>query len=552
MTPSPARLRLYYETVRHLRPVQIYGRLWFRAVHPRPDLSPAPPLRRGDAVAWVAPARRRQSLIGPDAFRFLNETGSLAAHGWDDPSLAKLWRYNLHYFDDLNAEGAADRAEWHKALIARWIAGNPPGEGSGWEPYPASLRIVNWIKWALSGNPPAPEAVESLAVQVRWLRRRLERHLLGNHLFANAKALVFAGCFFDRPEAQGWLDQGMGILAREVPEQILPDGGQFELSPMYHALALEDMLDLVNVTRAAGISCRWRAQVEGWEERIERMRAWLSAMCHPDGEISFFNDAAIGIAPPRAELDRYAARLGFASSVEAETGCTWLRDSGYIRLQGPRAVALLDVARVGPDYLPGHAHADTLSFELSVDGWRVLVNSGTSVYGDGPERQRQRGTAAHNTVVVDGENSSEVWSGFRVARRARPQNLSVSREEDDFVVACAHDGYRRLAGQPLHRRSWRFDADRLVVSDKVEGVHRGAEAAFHFHPDLSPSIDEEGRSGALISDAGVALSWRVSRGRGRLEPSTWHPEFGVSLPARRLVVALSQGESLVEFTWARD
>ena len=81
-------------------------------------------------------------------------------------------------------------------------------------------------------------------------------------------------------------------------------------------------------------------------------------------------------------------------------------------------MALLDVAPVGPDYLPGHAHADTLSFELSLFGQRVLVNSGTSQYEAGPERSRQRGTAAHNTVIVDGHDSSEVWAGFRVARRA--------------------------------------------------------------------------------------------------------------------------------------
>lgn len=552
MIPPAARLRLYWETIRHLRPVQLYGRLWFRATRPKPDLRAAPPLRRGDAAAWAAPARRRQSLFGPDAFRFLNETASLAAHGWDDPALAKLWRYNLHYFDDLNAEGAAQRGEWHQALIARWIAGNPPGSGSGWEPYPTSLRIVNWIKWALSGNALSPEATQSLAVQARWLSRRLEYHLLGNHLFANAKALVFAGCFFDGPEAEKWLAHGMRILAREVPEQILPDGGQFELSPMYHALALEDMLDLVNVTRAAALSPRWRAQAEDWAGGIEGMRDWLSAMCHPDGEISFFNDAAIGIAPSPAELEHYAVRLGFAPSVETVAGCTRLDDSGYVRLEGSGAVALLDVARIGPDYLPGHAHADTLSFELSVAGRRAIVNSGTSVYGTGPERLRQRGTAAHNTVVVGGEDSSEVWSGFRVARRAWPRDLAVKNEGDGFVVTCAHDGYRRLAGRPVHRRSWRFDAGGLAVSDRIEGGYSEAEAVFHFHPDLSPSIDREERSGALSSDEGVVLRWWVRRGEARIEPSAWHPEFGVSLPTRRLVVTLSQGESLVEFTWGRD
>jgi uncharacterized heparinase superfamily protein len=163
------------------------------------------------------PARRRQSQTGPEGFRFLNRDGDLS-HGWDDPELSKLWRYNLHYFDDLNAEDAQGRAQWHRTLIGRWVEENPPGEGSGWEPYPVSLRIVNWVKWALAGNGLSPQALHSLAVQARWLTQRLEHHLLGNHLFANAKALVFAGCLFEGAEAEDWLSIGLRILEREVPE----------------------------------------------------------------------------------------------------------------------------------------------------------------------------------------------------------------------------------------------------------------------------------------------------------------------------------------------
>lgn len=550
MNISPSSLRLFCETVRHLRLEQIYRRAWFRASHPKPDIRPAPALRWLEPSKWVAPARRRQCQTGSNEFRFLNETRSLAAHGWDHAEVPKLWRYNLHYFDDINAEGATARAEWHQALITRWIAENPPGLGTGWEPYPTSLRIVNWIKWALAGNSLAPEAVQSLAVQVRWLRRRLEHHLLGNHLFANAKALVFAGCFFEGTEAERWLDQGMWILAREVPEQILSDGGHFELSTMYHALALEDMLDLVNIMRSFGNSQAVR--ISGWTARIDTMREWLAAMCHPDGEIAFFNDAAIGIAPSPVELEDYAIRLGFAQPIGGAAPLRWMRESGYIRLDNGRAVVMLDVARIGPDYLPGHAHADTLSFELSLEGRRVLVNSGTSVYGASAERLRQRGTAAHNTVMVDRKDSSEVWSGFRVARRARPKGLSVRQENTGCNVACAHDGYRRLPGRPTHRRNWRFGKGRLAVSDLVEGRHCNAIAAFHFHPDLSVSAATDGASGKVTLAQETILRWRVDKGRARLETSTWHPEFGVSASARRLVVDLEEGDSRVEFSWVDD
>lgn len=189
-------------------------------------------------------------MLSPTRFRFLNVENEISRSGdWNSPKVFKLWLYNLHYFDDLNADGAASRFEWHRGLITRWIAENPPGIGTGWEPYPLSLRLVNWVKWLLAGNALGEDMRQSLALQARFLTQRLERHLLGNHLFANAKALVFAGCYFAGDEADSWLRLGMAILNHEIPEQILGDGGHFERSTMYHALALEDMLDLINVTQ---------------------------------------------------------------------------------------------------------------------------------------------------------------------------------------------------------------------------------------------------------------------------------------------------------------
>ncbi|MCB0055622.1 MAG: heparinase II/III family protein, partial [Caldilineaceae bacterium] len=409
----------YFHTLRHLRPVQIYGRLWFRLYRPRPDSRPAPPLCVA-AGAWVAPPAGEPRLLGPVTFRFLDETRTLADPGdWNRPSWDKLWLYNLHYFDDLNAEGAGVRREWQRALIARWIADNPPGHGNGWEPYPLSLRVVNWIQWLLAGHAPQPDWLDSLAMQARYLARRLEWHLLGNHLFANAKALVHVGLFFDGSEADSWLAAGLRVLGRQLPEQILPDGGHFERSPMYHAILLKDVLDLLNLARVypGRIGASQTAQ---WRDAASRMLDWLRAMTHPDGGLAFFNDAAFGIAPAPEELEAYARRLGLGPRVVPSDGLHHLASSGYVRLQNQDAVAILDVGEIGPTYLPGHAHADSLSFELSLGGRRFVVNSGTSLYDDCEERLRQRSTAAHSTVVVDGADSSEVWHSFRVARRALP------------------------------------------------------------------------------------------------------------------------------------
>lgn len=486
-------------------------------------------------------------MLGPDQFCFLNVKGEVrTAADWDSDQREKLWLYNLHYFDDLNAEGAAERIDWHRALLDRWVGENPPAQGAGWEPYPVSLRIVNWIKWALAGNKFEPAWEHSLAIQARRLRRRVEWHLLGNHLFANAKALAFAGAFFDGPEAKEWITKGLDILAREVPEQVLLDGGHFERSPMYHALILEDLLDLVNLARDyPGVVPE--SDIQEWRAAVQRMRSWLSVMVHPDGDIAFFNDAALGIAPPRAELEAYAGRLDLPTSSPSEDGLTHLADSGYVRLQRDEAVALLDVAPIGPDYLPGHAHADTLSFELSLFGRRVIVNSGTSRYGTGAERLRERATAAHSTVEVNGTSSSEVWSGFRVARRARPFGLKTAEEGDEITVSCAHDGYRRLAGQPVHRRTWRLGERLLSVEDEVTGQYENAVARFHLHPDAA--VEGNASDGHMLLNDGRRVEWRVLGGQSRLVRSSWHQEFGLSIDSFSLEVPVLNGTSRVEFSW---
>ena len=530
-------LSLYYHTLRHLRPAQIVGRalrqLPRRGVRP----APAPPLRQ-PVAGFVQPARRRASLAGPASLCFLNETRHLeTAADWDNPGWDKLWRYNLHYFDDLNAGGAAERRDWQRALLKRWLEENPPWRGSAFEPYPTSLRVVNWIKWRLAGNALPEGGLPSLAAQVRHLRRNLEFHLLGNHLFANAKALVFAGLFFDGAEADAWRETGLALIERELREQILPDGGHFERSPMYHALALEDLLDLLNLARcyAASSTGPLARAAAGWRETVAAMRAWLAAMSHPDGRIAFFNDAAHGIAPDNAELERYAGELGFPGLPALADGVHPLAASGYIRVQRGGLAAILDVAPIGPDYLPGHAHADTLSFELSWQGRRVVVNRGTSRYGLGPVRLAERGTAAHSTVEVDGQDSSEVWGGFRVARRARPFGLSVDSGGAEWLVSCSHDGYRRLPGRPTHRRVWRFGENRLRVDDAVSGPHRQATAWFHFPPACMPALEEsEGRVGP-----GIRL--RLETGAGRLVDGCYAPEFGLSLPQRSLAVAMVDG-----------
>lgn len=498
-------------------------------------------------------------MLSRSRFRFLNCEGAIRQReDWNDPDRPKLWLFQLHYFDDLNAHGAEDRREWHRDLIRKWIDENPPGWGVGWEPYPTSLRIVNWIKWSLreGGDVPPDTAVHSLAIQVRWLENRLEYYVLGNHLLANAKALIFAGLYFEGVEAERWYRRGKDLLESEIEEQCLEDGGHFERSAMYHGLVLEDLLDLINLHQVYGRDLPDRVRPTALA-----MKSWLKVMRHPDGEIPFFNDATFGMAPKPVQLDEYADRLLEAPNSDVqfpEQPVHDLKATGYTRVEIGPIVAILDIAPVGPDYLPAHAHADTLSFELSLGGLRLFVNSGTSTYEGGAHREWERGTLAHNTVTIDGEDSSEVWSSFRVARRARVTERRVEDSNGAVRVTGAHDGYRRLRGKPVHRRIWQFAADGIEIAEHFSGSGRHrVDLWYHIHP--SWRVDRTTDSHVLIVERDG--SWRCElkfEGPGSLEisESGYAAEFGQVEPAEALCYSVDNAVPPLavrtRMTWSDD
>lgn len=544
MSAGAASLGRLWRTVRWLKPAQVLGRLALRLPRPAPALGAAPMLR-APAGPWVAAPERAASLVGPTRWRLLAEEHDLAEIGWDDPRVALLWRYNQHYFDDLNAAGAAGRRAWQRELIDRWIEANPPRRGTAWAPYPTSLRIVNWVKCFAGGEPPRPQWLHSLAVQARWLERRLEWHLLGNHLFANAKALLFAGLFFEGDEAARWRATGQRIVERELPEQVLADGAQFERSPMYHALALEDLLDLLNLLAArAPAEPALQALAACLRERATAMLYWLRCLRHPGGALARFNDCAEGIAPATDDLERYAAALGVAAGRPAAEGLLLL-PSGYLRAARGPALALLDLAPVGPDYLPGHAHADTLSFELSLAGREIVVNRGTSVYGTGARRQWERGTAAHSTVQVGGHDSSEVWAGFRVGRRARPGPVQV----EGWQVEGSHDGYAHLPGAPRHHRRWRLEADGLLVEDRLDPAPVEAAVAWlHLAPGLVLEPLDDG-SWRICEGGSERARLQVLAGRARALTTRHALAFGRLVDAATLALQLEGGRAALRIAW---
>lgn len=527
------KISCYYHTLKYLKPIQWYGQILYRIRRAKIDASLLPPCRRLQPAEWIPAIIKPTHLTQHQTIKILNQEQAITEKNiWLHPQMSKLWLYNLHYFDFLHSQYAFTQSEQLHQLMQRWLQENIPTKGCGWEPYPLSLRIVNWIKYAMSGHPLSADMMHSLGVQIRYLTRKIEIHLLGNHIFSNAKALLFAGLFFTGTEAARWFKQGLRLFERELAVQILPDGGHCELSPMYHASILEDLLDVINLLKAYQQSIP-----QHWVFTAARMHRWLQAMCHGDEEIAFFNDAALDVAPTLGALTDYQKRLMLAVDAMPIKNNIYLTHSGYYRMQKNQALLLADIAEVGAAYQPGHAHADTLSFEFSLGRERLLVNSGTSCYADHPERWRQRGSGAHNTLVMNHQNSSEIWKSFRVARRAKVFAIRESAANHALYLQASHDGYHHLY-QALHTRSWTMQDNRLMIFDQVFG--RGKHHItlyFHVHPNIL--LKQEDEKGVMLfnQQQQVLAAFHTDRALTIVD-SSYHPAFNVSIPNKKIVIAL--------------
>ncbi len=446
--------------------------------------------------------------------------------------MSKLWRYNLHYFEWL---WALDYAE-ARQVVLHWINQCPPGAPDAWEPYPLSLRSLNWCGYfwqRFRGQLEADAAFQeqlwqSLCQQLDWLRANLEYHLMGNHLLENAAALAFVGCCFRGAAAARWLEKGRQLLHQQLPEQILSDGMHFERSPMYHA-RVTFLLLLLHAT--------------GDGEIQELMRPYLAPalgalqlMSHPDGQIALFNDSAFGIGNGPNQLLAWARGLGIGSPRRRDAAAWALPKAGYYGWHSSDGFSLIcDAGPIGPDYNPGHAHGDVFSFELSCRQQRIIIDSGVFDYLPTEIRRYCRSTPAHNTVTVAGQDQCEFWGAFRVGRRGQPHDIRWDPSEAGFRLSGWHDGYHRLQGKPSHAREFVWHRDGvLMVRDEISAdAVTETVARVHLHPACQIVRTTEREAGLLTPQGLFALRF-AGAGALRKEESWSCSEFGKRVPNQTL------------------
>jgi uncharacterized heparinase superfamily protein len=466
-----------------LKPIQIYGQIRHRIISKTfsPDYwkKRAENIQLGNCV-WnpienflpPGPQLNNVNSIKNGVLTFLNIEQNIGyPPNWSTKMPSKLWEYNLHYFEYIFALDY-DNA---KFLVQNWIENYPLKRyKSGWEPYPVSLRIMNWTVFffgqhldkIISDIEFQTILKKSLILQAIWLVYRLEYHLLGNHYLENAAALSLIGSCFNNPKIKNWFQIGTNILRRELAEQILDDGMHFERSPMYHSR----IVYLLKLLHNTGNQDLQKIVTPYWNKTVET----LEKLCHPDGQIALFNDSALGIYNHPKQF--------FQNKNIDETKNIQLIDAGYFGAKTNNGHYILcDAGNIGPDYLPGHAHGDIFSFELSFSGKRMIVDSGVYDYIDSPNRKYSRSTAAHNTVEINGRDQCEFFDAFKVGRRVYPCHVFFETLTFGF----------RLSGELHHNRKtihhrlfeWNHNGilkiiDRINTRQSTKIISR-----FHLHPD---------------------------------------------------------------------
>ncbi len=471
-----------------------------------------------------------------------------------------LWEPNrhLHLVTLAQAYALTRKEKYLDALgeqLESWFLACPAGFGPNWSSaLEAGIRLVNWsIAWQLVGAPQALEEglrrrwLESVYQHARFVRHWFSAHSsANNHLIGEAAGLFVAALTWPHwREARDWLLTSKKILEREASLQTAPDGVNREQALWYQQFVLDMLLLPLLAGRAGGE--RFSAQ---FESRIEAMIDFIACVMDAGGHVPMLGDAddgylvrldhEPGFCPYRSALATGAllfrrgdfklkagrlddkARWLFGEDAEArfaaldpETTRLPLRQSfpegGYFVLgcdfDTAREIrAIVDAGPLGYTSIAAHGHADALSFTLSVHGREILIDPGTYAYHTQREwREYFRGTSAHNTVRIDGQDQSEQGGNFLWLRHARAGcSLWLSTAEKDCFEGW-HDGYARLAQPVKHRRLVELDKRnrRLVVEDHLDmaGEH---EVELFFHCAEACSVDAIA-GGFVVSRDGVQV-----------------------------------------------
>jgi uncharacterized heparinase superfamily protein len=448
---------------------------------------------------------------------FCGQTFAFSPIDWSPDTAAAPWLDALHGFAwlrDLKAVASDAARARARMLVESWIDFGGKHHPRAWQPAVLGARVAAWLghsAW-LAASPDDPlrrKLLDSLAPQARHLWRVAPLASDGAPRFVALKGMMHA--LYALPQgksAERRQARARAVLLAAIKEQVLADGGHIERSPSVQLAVLADLVEIRAVLAAA------RSELPDFLlNAIDRMAPVVRLFRHGDGGFALFNDSNEEEA---ALIDGVLA----ASDAKGKPPNA-APHAGFQRLTAGRTLVLVDAG--APAAIDRHAHAGTLSFEMSIGKERLVVNCGAALSDPSEWRRAQRATAAHSTLSLEDTNSSEVLDGAggRWLGR-RPRLVEAQRDEDNGAVwlSMSHDGYASLFGM-VHRRRLFLDTDgedvrgedMLLTSSVREQPPRFA-IRFHLHPRVQVALNQQG--GALLR-LPSGQGWRFRSAGGELE-----------------------------------
>lgn len=526
------KVLLVFHTIKHLRLIQVKYQIIYR-INYRDRLgiklgtARFKNLAKPSLSVYCLRVPLFNSLVNLDkekiSFHFLNKSHSFEKSqiDWNLDRYGKLWTYNLNYFEFLMSENLStdEGCFLIENFISQWEQIK-----DGFEPFPISLRVINWVKFLSDKEIKSTKIDQSLFQQVQLLLKNLEYHLLANHLLENAYALFFAAYYFKNEDIYV---KAKKLLFKQLEEQILQDGAHYERSPMYHQIMLFRLFDIIYIVE----NNDWKGKetLVYLKSKAEKMTCWLNKITLPSGVVPNVKDSAPGVTPSSHELFYYADLLGLGRVEDCK-----LLDSGYRFLYNNDTALFVDCGEVSPSYQPGHAHADETNFLLFNDGVPIIVDTGISTYEKSERRQIERSTQSHNCLLVENQSSSQVWGGFRVGKRANVQLI----EESKTRITVEHNGFKHL--NAIVRRSFESVFEGFNIITKVEGGQEFLTTSFiHFHPDVSVIEKSLNTFGTGVFDLHIS-----DANECYLESYMFAEGFNRLVEAKRLIIKGNSGNKI--------
>lgn len=489
---NPNKIWLYWNSVKRLKPVQIYHQIGKRINKSRkrrllkyinrldaPDSQEIKIIISELDYSEEYLGHFDEKMLFADEVKLLHESHKIK-NKWNISEASHLWSYNLHYLEFLillavRYKESLDEKNFRKfeELIRGWME---QSSEDSFEPYTISMRIPNILicmeilKDRLAKTKLKEEILTSIYQQYQYLLRSQELALLANHYFENLKTIVISSLLFNESKVY---HKYFDLLLKQIEEQVLEDGVHFERSFMYHKIVLEDILRIyVVLTSANHIS-----DAEKLVPAIQKMTSAISSIEKGFDRTPLFNDAGNNVSKSKESLIKATYRICGEENYRYDKQCLKeFSESGYYKLDFRNIAVLFDCGEIGPTYMGGHAHCDCLSFELAVNGRMIFVNSGTGQY-QGKLRTFFRSTPAHNTIMIDDREQSELWGEHRAGRRIRKVRGIGNADANEYAVTGSFESY---LGDHFRREIKWISEKRFVFLDGFIAHDNGSHIARQF------------------------------------------------------------------------